>query len=450
MMGGRDMKVRRIMAMSVFAGILYGFGVGTVVAVAMPYLEKTVAFSAAQLSSLVAAALFGSVIATPLSGPFVEWVGRKRAIVLSGLAFAAGTPFVCLSGGAYGLLFAGLLLQGVAMSAVAVAVPLYLAEALPVDMRGKGSTIFQLCIIGGILLSGLLGLAAAGLFGPADAAETALATKAYAWKFLFAVEAVPAVALLAVGLFLDESPYWLKRGEWKASPSAADSVVAPAPAADSLWQRKYLVPFCLVVAILACTQGIGINSVLGYSVTIFQKAGLSGTFANWADFAFKAVMFVMTALACALVDTRGRRFLMLIGTTGVLLGLVCATASFLALDCGLLRPSPVSGLIVAAGVTIFVASFAIGPGACTWILPTELLPGRIRATGMGVALLFDYLISTGFQATLLPIVERVGYGVLFAIFSGFGLAYVLVVGLLLPETKGKTLEEIELTWTRKN
>ena len=434
--------------MSVFAGVLYGFGVGTVVAVAMPYLEKTVSFSAAQLSSLVAAALFGSVIATPLSGPFVEWVGRKRAIVLSGLAFAAGTPFVCLSGGAYGLLFAGLLLQGVAMSAVAVAVPLYLAEALPVDMRGKGSTIFQLCIIGGILLSGLLGLAAAGLFGPADAAETALATKASAWKFLFAVEAVPAVALLAVGLFLDESPYWLKRGERKEE--TADAASLPTAAKDSLWQRKYLVPFFLVVAILACTQGVGINSVLGYSVTIFQKAGLSGTFANWADFAFKAVMFVMTALACALVDTRGRRFLMLIGTTGVLLGLVCATASFLALDCGLLRPSPVSGLIVAAGVTIFVASFAIGPGACTWILPTELLPGRIRATGMGVALLFDYLISTGFQATLLPIVERVGYGVLFAIFSGFGLAYVLVVGLLLPETKGKTLEEIELTWTRKN
>ena len=442
------MKVRRIMAMSVFAGILYGFGVGTVVAVAMPYLEKTVSFSAAQLSSLVAAALFGSVVATPLSGPFVEWVGRKRAIVLSGLAFAAGTPFVCLSGGAYGLLFAGLLLQGVSMSVVAVAVPLYLAEALPVDRRGKGSTIFQLCIIGGILLSGLLGLAAAGLFGPADAAETTLATKASAWKFLFAVEAVPALVLLAVGLALDESPYWLKRGERKEE--TADAASLPTAAKDSLWQRKYLVPFFLVVAILACTQGVGINSVLGYSVTIFQKAGLSGTFANWADFSFKAVMFVMTALACALVDTRGRRFLMLIGTTGVLLGLVCATASFLALDRGLLQPSPVSGLIVAVGVTIFVASFAIGPGACTWILPTELLPGRIRATGMGVALLADYLISTGFQATLLPIVECVGYGVLFAIFAGFGLAYLLVVGLLLPETKGKTLEEIELTWTRKS
>ena len=434
--------------MSVFAGILYGFGVGTVVAVAMPYLEKTVAFSAAQLSSLVAAALFGSVVATPLSGPFVEWIGRKRAIVLSGLAFAAGTPFVCLSGGAYGLLFAGLLLQGVSMSVVAVAVPLYLAEALPVDRRGKGSTIFQLCIIGGILLSGLLGLAAAGLFGPADAAETTLATKASAWKFLFAVEAVPALVLLAVGLALDESPYWLKRGERKEE--TADAASLPTAAKDSLWQRKYLVPFFLVVAILACTQGVGINSVLGYSVTIFQKAGLSGTFANWADFSFKAVMFVMTALACALVDTRGRRFLMLIGTTGVLLGLVCATASFLALDRGLLQPSPVSGLIVAVGVTIFVASFAIGPGACTWILPTELLPGRIRATGMGVALLADYLISTGFQATLLPIVECVGYGVLFAIFAGFGLAYLLVVGLLLPETKGKTLEEIELTWTRKS
>ena len=441
-------KIRRIMTMSVFSGVLYGFGVGTVVAVAMPYLEKTVSFSAAQLSSLVAAALFGSVVATPLSGPFADWIGRKRAIVLAGLAFAAGTPFVCLSGGTYGLLFAGLLLQGVAMSVVAVAVPLYLAEALPADMRGKGSTIFQLCIIGGILLSGLLGLVAAGLFGPADAAGTTLATKASAWKFLFAAEAVPAVALLAVGLSLDESPFWLKRGERKGT--VADGTPLPAAAADSLWQRKYLVPFFLVVTILACTQGVGINSVLGYSVTMFQKAGLSGAFANWADFTFKVVMFVMTALACVLVDTRGRRFLMLVGTAGVLLGLVFATASFLALDHGFLQPSPVSGLVVAAGITIFVAAFAIGPGACTWILPTELLPGRIRATGMGVALLFDYLISTGFQATLLPIVERVGYGVLFGIFAGFGVIYLMAVWLFLPETKGKTLEEIELTWIRKN
>lgn len=442
-------KIRRIMTMSVFSGILYGFGVGTVVAVAMPYLEKTVSFSAAQLSSLVAAALFGSVVATPLSGPFADWIGRKRAIVLAGLAFAAGTPFVCLSGGAYGFLLAGLLLQGVAMSVVAVAVPLYLAEALPADMRGKGSTIFQLCIIGGILLSGLLGLAAAGLFGPADAVETSLASKASAWKFLFAAEAVPAVALLAVGLSLDESPFWLKRGERKGAATAV-AASQPGVVADPLLQRKYLVPFFLVVTILACTQGVGINSVLGYSVTMFQKAGLSGAFANWADFTFKVVMFVMTALACVLVDSRGRRFLMLVGTAGVLLGLVFATASFLALDLGLLRPSPVSGLVVAAGITIFVAAFAIGPGACTWILPTELLPGRIRATGMGVALLFDYLISTGFQATLLPIVERVGYGVLFGIFAGFGVIYLMAVWLFLPETKGKTLDEIELTWTRKS
>ena len=436
------------MAMSVFAGILYGFGVGTVVAVAMPYLEKTVTFSAVQLSSLVATALFGSVVATPLSGPFVEWVGRRRAILFSGLAFAAGVPFVCLSGGDYWLLFAGLLLQGVSMSCVAVAVPLYLTETLPVDMRGRGSTIFQLCLIGGILLSGLLGLVAAWLFGPADEAGTTLATKASAWRLIFAVEALPAVALLIVGFFLDESPYWLKRGS--RSEPAAGAEAAPAASSDSLWQRKYIVPFFLVVTLLACTQGVGINSVLGYSVTMFQKAGLSGAFANWADFVFKAVMFAMTALACVLVDTRGRRFLMLVGTAGILLGLVCATASFLALDNGLLRPSPASGIVVAVGITIFVASFAIGPGSCTWVLPTELLPGRIRATGMGVALLFDYLVSTGFQATLLPIVERVGYGVLFGIFALFGAVYFATVLLFLPETKGKTLEEIERTWTRKS
>ena len=146
-----DRTTKNIIALTIAAGILYGFGLGTIVAVAMPYLERTVSFSAAQLSGLVAAAMVGSVVMTPLAGPLVEWIGRRRAIGYSALLFAAGAPVVCFSGGGYWMLFGGLLVQGLAMGVQGLVIPLYLAEMLPKDLRGKGTGLFQLCLIGGVL-----------------------------------------------------------------------------------------------------------------------------------------------------------------------------------------------------------------------------------------------------------------------------------------------------------
>ena len=429
----------KIVALTIAAGILYGFGLGTIVAVAMPYLERTVAFSAVQLSGLVAAAMVGSVVMTPLAGPLVEWIGRRRAIGWSALLFALGAPVVCLSGGDYWKLFAGLLVQGLAMGVQGLAIPLYLAEMLPKDMRGKGTGLFQLCLIGGVLVSGLLGLLAAWMFGAADSEEVSLATKASAWKMLFAVEAIPAIFVFLGSFFISESPYWKKMAvNADGSESASEGM-----SNDSVWQRKYIVPFVLVVVLLACNQGVGVTALLGYSVKIFQQAGLKGAFANGADFIFKAMMFGATILSCMWVETKGRKAILKIGTGGSLLGLVIVGVTFFALDRGFVTVSAGTGWLAALGMTVLVASFAVGPGVCCWLVTTELLPGRIRAVGMGVALLFDYGISTGLQATFLPIAERAGFSALFAVLVCFAIAYFITVSAFMPETKGKSLEEIE-------
>lgn len=435
----KTQSTRSVIAMTIAAGILYGFGLGTIVAVAMPYLERTVSFSAAQLSSLVAAAMIGSVVMTPLAGPLVEWIGRRRAIGWSAFLFALGAPVVCLSNGDYWMLFAGLLVQGFAMGVQGLVVPLYLAEMLPKDMRGKGTGLFQLCLIGGVLVSGLLGLGAVWTFGAADAEAVSLAAKASAWKTLFAVEAVPALLLFVGSFFIAESPYW-KKDEPKSDEQASAPVEKPN---DSIWQKKYIVPFVLVVVLLACNQGVGVTALLGYSVKIFQQAGLKGAFANGADLIFKLVMFGSTMLSCVWIETKGRKPLLKLGTSGSMVGLLLAGATFFALDRGLVAPSAVTGWIVALGMTVLVASFAIGPGVCCWLVTTELLPGRIRAVGMGVALLFDYGISTGLQATFLPIAEKAGFAVLFGVLVCFAIAYFVAVTLFMPETKGKSLEEIE-------
>lgn len=429
---------RKIVALTIAAGILYGFGLGTIVAVAMPYLERTVSFSAVQLSGLVAAAMIGSVVMTPLAGPLVELVGRRRAIGWSALLFAIGAPVACLSDGDYWQLFAGLLVQGLAMGVQGLVIPLYLAEMLPKDMRGKGTGLFQLCLIGGVLVSGLLGLLVAWMFGAADSASVSLEAKRTAWKMLFAVEAVPAVLVFMGYFFIPESPYW------KKGASKPDGSESPAPApADSIWQKKYIVPFVLVVVLLACNQGVGVTALLGYSVKIFQQAGLKGAFANGADFIFKVMMFGATILSCIWVETKGRKAILKIGTGGSLLGLLVVGVTFFSLDHGLAAASAGTGWLVALGMTILVSSFAVGPGVCCWLVTTELLPGRIRAVGMGVALLFDYGISTGLQATFLPIAEKVGFSALFAVLVCFAIAYFIAVSAFMPETKGKSLEEIE-------
>ena len=437
-----------VFSMAAVAGVLYGFGVGTVVAVATPYLERTCRFTAVQMSTIVAAAMIASGVTTFLGGPMAELWGRRRSIAWAAFGYALGTPLICFSGGSYALIMCGLAVQGLAMGQHGVVVPLYLAEVLPPAVRGRGAGVFQLFIIGGILLSGLVGLVSAYVFGAADAASTPTETCALAWQCIFAVVAVPALALFAMGWFLPESPTWLAK---RANPgkngvrreAERGSRGSGTPGGGTLLRRRYVLPFLVVVALLSCQQGMGMNSLLGYSVKIFGASGLVGAFANWADLSFKIVMLAMTALACALVDGMGRRFLLRVGTAGCAIGLAGIAATFFALDSGLVRASAASGVAVTACTTVFVASYALGPGVCVWLVMTELLPGRIRAVGLGAALLFDYGISAGLQSVFLPFTQRFGFWPFFAITASAGVAYYLLSTFCIPETKGKTLEEIE-------
>jgi len=432
-----------VFSMAAVAGVLYGFGVGTVVAVATPYLERTCNFTPVQMSTIVAAAMIASGVTTFLGGPMAELWGRRRSITWAAFGYALGTPLICFSGGSYALIVCGLAIQGLAMGQHGVVVPLYLAEVLPPAVRGRGAGVFQMFIIGGILVSGLVGLVAAYVFGAADAATTPTETCALAWKCIFAVVAVPALALFAMGRFLPESPEWLAKRA-NAQKKGASLETAPGRIdGGPLLRKRYVVPFLVVVALLSCQQGMGMNSLLGYSVKIFGASGLAGAFANWADLSFKVVMLAMTALACALVDRKGRRFLLRIGTAGCAIGLAGIVAAFFALDHGIVQPSTASGVVVTVCTTVFIAAYALGPGVCVWLVMTELLPSRIRAVGLGAALLFDYCISAGLQSVFLPFTQRFGFWPFFAIMASAAVAYFILATFFIPETKGKTLEEIE-------
>ncbi len=561
-------------------GLLYGIDVG-IIGGALPYLEATSGLTAAQLSVIVAAVLLGSVFSTLFSGLLADWMGRRRLMILSGLTFVLSIPVIALSHG-YGPLFFGRLLQGVSAGLVGVVVPLYLAECLGAANRGKGTAVFQWMLTLGIVAAALVGIyysyRVEAVARSADAAAL-FRFRDQAWRRIFWVSLPPGALFVLGSLLVTESPRWLfRRGEKEKtyavllrsrSPeqasveleemeTTAHSAIATMgqQVKDSLLRRKYLIPFLLACSILACNTATGVNSVIGYNTGILLQSGLSDLYAHWGYVIFTCVNFLMTAVGMSLIDRKGRRFLLILGTVGIIIaqsfvGILFKTTESSAVDCrnavqalagpsqeltlrfgraeaqqllaaagysghtidsnraslaiiysygdftaatsfvrsddpgaapieitrasclpanriealfknpfadlsaartaplriqkALVGPVPGTGhgWLVALGLYAFMAFYAIGPGVCVWLALSELMPTRIRSNGMSIALVLNQLVSTTLAAIFLPFVSKNGYSSMFFLFAGFTVAYFLVAALFLPETKGKTLEEIE-------
>ncbi|MGA8729423.1 MAG: MFS transporter [Terracidiphilus sp.] len=563
-------------------GLLYGIDVG-IIGGALPYLEATSHLTAAELSVIVAAVLLGSVFSTLFAGLLADWMGRKPLMIISGLAFMVSIPVIALSQG-YSPLFFGRLLQGMSGGFIGVVVPLYLAECLSASSRGKGTGIFQWLLTAGIVVAALIGIyysyRVEAVARAADAASL-FAFKNQAWRRIFWVSLPPAVFFVAGSLLVSESPRWLfRRGRKDKALAALLRSRTPQQAAielremeetanvlssqraagqkvrEPLLRRKYVIPFLLACVILSCNTATGINSIVGYNTGILLQSGLSDLQAHWGYVVFTFVNFLMTMVGMTLVDRKGRRFLMIMGTSGIIVSMLSVGAMFLgtekaSVDCrnvlqaavgadqaltvhfdkaqaerllaavnhtgGDIRadrasfaiiysygdftastsyvrsddpgaaalsitrascvpankvdaffknpvgnldaartaplvikkaliggvPDPGHGWLVALCLYAFVAFYASGPGVCVWLALSELMPTRIRSNGMSVALVLNQLVSTTLAAIFLPFVSKYGYSSMFFLFAGFTVIYFLTVTFLLPETKGKTLEEIE-------
>ena len=573
---------RFLLLVAGLGGLLYGVDVG-IIAGALPYLEATSRLNAGQLSIVVAAVLLGSVISTLFAGMLADWMGRKPLMIVSGLLFVLSIPVIALSHG-YGPLVMGRVLQGVSGGLIGVVVPLYLAECLAATNRGKGTGIFQWLLTFGIFAAALVGMyfsirvdQVAKLGDP----EKLFAFKNAAWRSIFWVSLPPGV-LFVIGSFLvAESPRWLfRRGRSDAAlkallrsrstqqaeselremeeVSAAEKakVANSKGVKESLFRRKYVIPFVIACVILACNQATGINSVIGFNTNILLQSGLSDVLAHWGYVLFTFLNFFFTIGAMQLVDRKGRKFLLSLGSAGIIVSLICTGVLFrktesqrvdarnavqamvasdqklallydakaadgllggagripdtdenratslsiiysygdfraaskvvrsddlaakpveiaredslpgtkvaaffsnpfgdleaarrapLKIENALITPVPSqkNGWLVALTLYIFIAFYAVGPGVCVWLALSELMPTRIRSNGMSIALLLNQAVSTTIAAIFLPTVGRYGYSAMFFGFAGCTVIYFLTAAVFLPETKGKTLEEIE-------
>jgi MFS family permease len=566
---------RFLLMVAGLGGLLYGIDVG-IIGGALPYLQATTNLTPAELSKVVAAVLLGSVISTLFAGLLADWMGRKPLMILSGLAFTLSVPVIALSHG-YEPLLLGRLLQGVSGGLVGVVVPLYLAECLSAKDRGRGTGVFQWLLTLGIFAAALIGVyysyhvAEIARTGSADAIFNA---KEEAWRRIFWMSLPPGLIFVLGGFFVSESPRWLyRRGKTAQAKTAllrsrtpdqaelelsemgqiaADGVRQPGVTRnDSLLRRRYVLPFLLACVILACNTATGINSVIAYNTDLLLQSGLSDVLAHWGYVVFTAMNFLMTIVGMTLVDRKGRKFLFTVGTSGIIVSMLCVGGLFVrseahrydaradvqpmvtadqsldfnpnrtdfwkvsgrdvpagevrslaiiysygdfsgsttpvrsndatspaieikrsnAIPSGKVEsffrnpfanldaartaplkiehaylspvPSALNGWLVAIFLYSFVAFYAMGPGVCVWLALSELMPTRIRSNGMSIALVINQMVSTTLAGIFLPVVGKYGYSSMFFLFAGTTVIYLITVVFFLPETKGKTLEEIE-------
>ena len=552
MMGGRlstDAYGKFVLLVAGLGGLLYGVDLG-IIAAALLYLGKTITLTVAETSILVAAVLGGSMVSSLIAGLLADWLGRKKMMIVSGLMFVASVCLIVTSQG-FTVLLAGRLLQGMSGGVIAVVVPLYLAESLRPDSRGKGTAIFQLMVTFGVLVA-----ASAGWFYTHQAEAAVIAAQGnpaliraaenHAWRSMFLAMVYPGIVFFAGTLPLVESPRWLfRKARTEDAMKSLLRLCTPEQAAtqlremeclaarsnatfasDSLLQRKYVVPFILACVILTCTQATGINSILGFLVVILKQAGMSPTHATLGGFLVNLPHFLITLVAAALIDRKGRTFLLKVGTGGIICSLLASAFLFYSFESKRVdaraeiqraqqgnslivpvmldrkpatRPMALTVLYsyghgnrVASAVSsdqpavlkivpdekdvgmpltikrafygpiatettgwlmmlclgVFVSFYSLGPGVVVWLALSELMPTRIRSTGMGIALVLNQGASTLIASLFLPVVGNYGFYAMFLFWAGCTILYFITSAFFLPETKGKTLEEIEEIFNR--
>ena len=425
-----------VLTMAGLGGLLYGIDFGTIAA-AMPYIRALGLFSDGELSVIVGAVLFGGIVSSLTAGMLAERFGRKRMIVASAALFLVAIPVVCLSGGSFAVMAIGRVLQGMSAGYMSVVMPMYLTETLPPDIRGRGTGVFQFCLGLGLVLAATVGYAVAATFGES--------LKDLAWKVNFWWTMLPVAVLLLGALRLPESPVWI-RGREMCAEKDAKRTVPQQEGSRSVWstlsQRRYVIPFLLAVLVLTFNKTTGMSSITSYSVVIFQKAGFDGSLGNVGDFAIKLTNLLMTLVATALVDRSGRTFLLKLGTAGMSIGLAAIGGVFLAIERFGIAAGTLTGILCLVAFFLMQVFYALGPGICVWLVLSELMPQRIRANGMAIALFMNQFVAWGLASTFLPWVNRWGWYSMFFFFAVNGVLY-FITACFIPETRGKSLEELE-------
>jgi sugar porter (SP) family MFS transporter len=425
-------------------GLLFGYDLG-VVAGALLYIKPEFHLDSVEVGFVTSSLLLGAMIGALGCGGLSERYGRRRVVMAAGVLFAAGALIAALAPVLW-LLLAGRLIMGLAIGALSVSVPIYLSEITPPASRGALSGLNQLMISTGILVAYLVDLALGSAHG---------------WRWMFGLALVPAAALLAGLVFQPESPRWLIRqgrvAEARAvltrnrSEAEADADITEITSAAAegdrraelamLWHTPALRRILAIgVALAFFQQIIGVNTIIYYAPTILTKLGYKSSAAILANAGLGGLTVLVTIVMLVfVVDRVGRRIPLVLGAIGmaacmVLLGLTFLTAGFS-------RGGP-AGWLAIVGLAGFKVCYSLSWGGMVWIMLGEMFPLRVRAVAMGIATFANWLGNL-LVGQFFPQLLGAGTGTVFFIFAGIAIGASVFAIRWIPETRNRTLEQIE-------
>jgi len=409
-------------------------------------VQKDFDLSTLQEELVVGAVLLGAVVGAAFGGKLADKFGRRSVLMQVAILFIVGAVGTALAPGTLSLAI-GRVVVGMAIGVASFTAPLYISEVSPPNVRGRLVSLNQLMITIGIVASYLMDYALAG---------------ASAWRWMFALAAIPAIVLFVGLLFLPESPRWLmsrsREGEARVllerirDTSDVEKELAEIEASlnqqGGSWRELFgasLRPALIVgIGLAVFQQFTGINTVIYYAPTIFQFAGFhSASSAILATVGIGMINVLLTIVALWLLDRAGRRPLLLYGLTGMVISLGVLGYAFLSPSL-----SNVVASVAVVSLAVYVACFAIGLGPVFWLMIAEIYPLRIRGRAMGVATMANWGSNLIIALTFLSLLHALGRAWTFWLYAIVGVLGWIFVYKMVPETKGRTLEEIEAQWRK--
>jgi sugar porter (SP) family MFS transporter len=427
---------------SALAGFLFGFDT-VVISGAEKTIQALWGLSPAMHGLAMGAALWGTVLGSLVGSWPTDRFGRKKTLLWIGALFIVGSVWSALANEVYGFMMARFV-GGIAIGVSTVAAPLYISEISPAESRGRLAGMFQFNIVFGILVAFVSNSVLAGM------GESA-------WRWMLGIMAVPSLLYTLACFMIPESPRWLlsRKGD-RASGLAVLKLITPhataaeleasasamaaggeaagaAGAAQGFWRSGMRKPILIALLVAFFNQLSGINAILYFAPRIFELTGLGQKAALLQSVGIGVTNLVFTFVGLWLIDRLGRRTLLYIGSFGYIASLgMCSWAFFTG-----------HFAIVPACIFAFIAAHAVGQGAVIWVLISEIFPDKYRAMGQSLGS-FTHWIFAALLTTFFPkMVTAFPPGYVFLFFCFMMVLQLVWVKLMVPETRGRSLEEIQ-------
>jgi sugar porter (SP) family MFS transporter len=426
-------------AIAALGGLLFGFDTA-VINGAIVFLKRQFALTDSQTEIGASSLLLGCVFGASLAAFTSDRFGRKRVLLAAAALFTASSIATALPRDFTQFAIARFV-GGLAIGVASTLSPLYIAEISPARIRGLLVSVNQLAIVIGILLSYSVNYALTGA-GPAN------------WRWMFASAAVPSLFFLLALFFVPESPRWLVQKGREAEAErivshiagrdaarveirAIQSVVAEESA--DVWDPAFRKPLVVAILIALFSQFTGINTIIYYGSLVFLEhvPKQTASTALWANVMIGAINFLATFVGMYLIDRAGRKPLLMSAFAGMGLSLMGVAAAI---------HTEAPALVVLVLILTYVACFAVGVGTGTWVVMSEICPTRVRGRAMSVATVFLWCGTLAVTLTFLSLVQVLTAPGAFLVYAVVCVAAFLFVWKGVPETKGRSLEEIECQW----